>query len=622
MSAPGPVFPAERNIGAEVRELVSSVVKMANYLGDTAAADLLTSQAATADTTATIVVAGEAKQGKSTLVNALIGADLSPVDVDVATAAPVRIAYGPEPSAVLTLVTGDRLTIPPAELAEWISMAGADLDRLRQVGSAEVEVPSPLLAPGVVLVDTPGVGGLVAGHAAMTLRALESATAMLFVTDADALLTRPELDFLARAGERLAAVIFVLTKTDLAPDWKAVLAENRQVLATHAPRYADAPVVAVSARLAARARAVADTDRPLSANLWAESGLGQLQGWITSRIRPVATTLAVANTVALTRGIVDRLGATAQRSLDAATADPAVAAAFQAEQARVAALRSDQSTWSTMLERRLFEARTDLRDQIKRSTEDLRRSLEERLRTAKSRDTKQLIAQVDADLDAQAQDVSAALDETTRTICAQMLAALDIASPLELSTGGTGHVQVKVFERGTTNALNALTAGLAASSGWTMVSRIVVGMGMKGTLATVALPLAGAVGVGYLIQHVRGGAASRAELRGWVRAEVDRAAAERYADMERVLTRMKLDIMDVVRAGLLEREREVSAALEEAKAARTRSEQERVARERNLRNLLEAARKRTAVADELLRALLTAASLTAPNVTAGRAVPA
>ncbi len=623
LPAPPVPTPGTRSIGAEVRSLVTNVVKLANHLGDSASGDLLAAQARAADTSATIVVAGEAKQGKSSLVNALIGAEgLSPVDADIATAVPLRIAYGAKLSVTLTLTTGEYLVIAPAELPSWVSMVDAELDQLRRVRAVDVALLAPLLEPGVVLIDTPGVGGLVAGHATMTLHALESATAMLFVTDADTKLTRPELEFLARAGERIAAVIFVISKIDATPDWKQVRDENRAVLARYAPRYAEAPMLGVSTRLAMRARAVAATDRPLSANLWAESGLGQLQSWVSRRIRPVATTLAVANTVAMSRSTLDRLAATAQRNLAATTADPAVTAAFEAEKRRVAELRSEQMTWGTTLERRLFEARTLLRDQIRVSSENLRATGAELIKSMNKSDTSQIVVQTDAELDAQAQALSAALRRVSGAVCAELLSSLNIASPLQLSVAHSGAVNVRHFESSSTLSMNLLTSGMSAAMGWGVIARIttmpwvataLAPLGLGSLLAGLVLPVLGGAGVGYAIHHVRGTAARRTELGAWVRNEIDRAASERYADVERVLTSAKLDITEVVRAGLIEREREVSAALDEARAARDHSHQERIVRERSERKVVDATARLSSTADELLGALLAAASLTAPN---------
>src|SRR5215471_3586341 len=52
-----------------------------------------------------IVVAGEFKQGKSSLVNALVGAAVCPVDDDVATAVPTYVRHGAETTACLILDT-------------------------------------------------------------------------------------------------------------------------------------------------------------------------------------------------------------------------------------------------------------------------------------------------------------------------------------------------------------------------------------------------------------------------------------------------------------------------------------------------------------------------------------
>src|SRR5690606_24260135 len=59
-----------------------------------------------ADPAVHIVVAGEFKQGKSSLVNALLGANVCPVDDDVATAVPTYVRYGQQPRAEL-LFTGE-----------------------------------------------------------------------------------------------------------------------------------------------------------------------------------------------------------------------------------------------------------------------------------------------------------------------------------------------------------------------------------------------------------------------------------------------------------------------------------------------------------------------------------
>ena len=50
-----------------------------------------------------VFVVGEFKQGKSSLVNALLNAPVCPVDDDIATSAPTAVRYGQEPAAAVLL---------------------------------------------------------------------------------------------------------------------------------------------------------------------------------------------------------------------------------------------------------------------------------------------------------------------------------------------------------------------------------------------------------------------------------------------------------------------------------------------------------------------------------------
>src|SRR4029453_91765 len=54
-----------------------------------------------------VLVVGEFKKGKSSLVNALLNAPICPVDDDVATARPIEIRYGEAPLASIVSRTDD-----------------------------------------------------------------------------------------------------------------------------------------------------------------------------------------------------------------------------------------------------------------------------------------------------------------------------------------------------------------------------------------------------------------------------------------------------------------------------------------------------------------------------------
>src|ERR1044071_7163634 len=98
---------AEAGALARAIEVVDLCVKAAEaYRRPDLAGRLGKTRKGLADPSVHIVVAGEFKQGKSSLVNALLGAPVCPVDDDVATALPTYVRHGAEAKAHL-LFDGD-----------------------------------------------------------------------------------------------------------------------------------------------------------------------------------------------------------------------------------------------------------------------------------------------------------------------------------------------------------------------------------------------------------------------------------------------------------------------------------------------------------------------------------
>ena len=150
----------------------------------------------------TVAVVGEFKKGKSTLVNALVNAEVCPADPVYASIAPIsrRPRRGVHGHAhVRRRAHGDRRRSTPSQLAEVASEEGNDGNHLG-LGRVDVTLPRRLLAAGLHLVDMPGVGGLDSAIGALNLASLDAADGVVFVTDCTQELTAPELAFLVAAG--------------------------------------------------------------------------------------------------------------------------------------------------------------------------------------------------------------------------------------------------------------------------------------------------------------------------------------------------------------------------------------------------------------------------------------
>lgn len=295
----------------------------------------------------TVYVVGEFKQGKSSLINALLTAKVCPVDDDIATAVPTVVRFAPESGATATYEPADPAAPPWTEritledLSTHVSEAG-NPGNVRKLRSVTASISRQLLSGGLVLVDTPGVGGLGSLHNAVTVSSIPRAHAVLFLSDASQELTGAELRFLKTVRELCPTVFFVLTKIDLYPQWRRILELNTRHLAAHGM---EIDTLAVSSEL--RTVAARSADQELNV----ESGFPQLverlQGVVGDAER------SSLNAVGLHVGsAVGQLDATL-RSRRTALTHPEQSAALIAELTkvndRVDALRSQSARWQQIL---------------------------------------------------------------------------------------------------------------------------------------------------------------------------------------------------------------------------------------------------------------------------------
>jgi Dynamin family len=200
-----------------------------------------------------LVAAGQFKRGKSTAINALLGEPILPTGVVPLTSVVTVIRSGHSSVATAELLGGQTIAIAVSELPDYVTERG-NPGNTRGVARVIIEHPSPWLANGVRLVDTPGIGSVYEHNTDETLKYLPQADAVLFVASVDQPLNRAELDFLHNVRPYASKVFCLLNKTDYlrSDELPEAVAFARKVLRDTLE--VPVPVFPVSARRALEAK--------------------------------------------------------------------------------------------------------------------------------------------------------------------------------------------------------------------------------------------------------------------------------------------------------------------------------------------------------------------------------
>lgn len=182
-----------------------------------------------------VMVCGEFKRGKSSLLNAFLEEDgICPVDAPIATNAISRISYGEEERVTIHVEENGRKIsrqILLKEVDQYVTEGANPSTGGVKVNMVDIQLPNPKLKNGLVLYDTPGVGSLNKAHTATTHAILPLADAVLFVGVANAPLATGELQFLKDIAKYRPHLFHVLTMRDIPPNPEEILASNLEMIA-------------------------------------------------------------------------------------------------------------------------------------------------------------------------------------------------------------------------------------------------------------------------------------------------------------------------------------------------------------------------------------------------------
>ncbi|WP_346769236.1 dynamin family protein [Planctomonas sp. JC2975] len=369
----------------DVVELLAKARKITQLLGRNDLVEYLDrARSRLLDPHVRVLVLGQFKQGKSKLVNALVNAPVCPIDDDIATSVPTSVGYGETPSAVVIRHpedgegTGDpdeveRIPISIDELADYVSEKGNPNNERNLLG-AEVFLPRQILAGGLRIVDSPGVGGIESTRSLSTLAAIPSAHAILLVSDASQEYTEPEMQFIRNALRISPNMAAVISKTDIYPQWRRIEDIDRGHLAD----VGGVPVFSVSSDL--RLLAAAQDDATLNR----ESGFPGLIGYLRRDVLSKAEDLHRQVAIHDLESSLDQLAMAVRTELTTLMhpeQTPRIMAQLEDARARLDEFRGRSSRWQILLSDGIGDLMSDtehdLRDRLRKVQREAENAIDE-----------------------------------------------------------------------------------------------------------------------------------------------------------------------------------------------------------------------------------------------------
>ena len=167
-----------------------------------------------ADDRFNLMLVGRFSRGKSTLINAILGAAHLPTGILPLTSVITTVRYGSRTQVVLNFIDRQlRQEIPLARLAEYVTQQ-SNPGNVKNVAYAEIELPVELLRRGVFFVDSPGLGSAIAENTQTTERFFPEADAFVLITSYDSPLSDEENRALYRIRGTDKTLFVIVNKQD------------------------------------------------------------------------------------------------------------------------------------------------------------------------------------------------------------------------------------------------------------------------------------------------------------------------------------------------------------------------------------------------------------------------
>ncbi len=161
-----------------------------------------------------LMVIGRFNRGKSTLMNAILGADYLPTGIVPLTSVITTVRYGSRPQVVLHFRdSGLNHEVSLSQLDEYVTQRG-NPGNTKKIAWAEIQLPVEILRRGFFFVDTPGLGSPIVENTLTTERFLPQADAFILVTSYESPISEEEHRILERIRNTAKPLFVALNKQD------------------------------------------------------------------------------------------------------------------------------------------------------------------------------------------------------------------------------------------------------------------------------------------------------------------------------------------------------------------------------------------------------------------------